>query len=45
MSFKKVISTGLCLSLLLTSSPTVFAETLNTTNTTQPAYDYTLPDL
>ena len=44
MSFKKVISTGLCLSLLLTSSPTVFAETLNTTNTTQPAYDYTLPD-
>lgn len=44
MSFKKVISTGLCLSLLLTSSPAVFAETLNTTNTTQPTYDYTLPD-
>lgn len=44
MSLKKAISTGLCVSLLLTSCSSVFAETLNSTNTTQPAYSYTLPD-
>lgn len=44
MSLKKVISTGLCISLLVTSSPLVFAETLNSTNTTQPSINYTIPD-
>lgn len=44
MSLKKAISTGLCVSLLLTSCSSVFAETLNSTNTTQPSYSYTLPD-
>ena len=44
MSLKKVISTGLCVSLLITSSPLAFAETLNSTNTTQPSVTYTIPD-
>lgn len=44
MSLKKVISTGLCVSMLVTSSPLVFAETLNSTNTTQPSINYTIPD-
>lgn len=44
MSLKKVISAGLCVSMLLSSCPPVFAETLNSTNTTQPSYNYTLPD-
>lgn len=44
MSLKKVISTGLCVSLLFSSTPLAFAETLNSTNTTQPAVTYTIPD-
>lgn len=44
MSLKKVISTGLCVSLLFSSTPFAFAETLNSTNTTQPAVTYTIPD-
>ena len=44
MSLKKVISTGLCVSLLITPSPLAFAETLNSTNTTQPSVTYTIPD-
>ena len=41
MSFKKVISTGLCISLLFTSATPVMAGSLNNTNTVQPAsYNY-----
>lgn len=41
MSFKKVISTGLCISLLFTSATPVWAGSLNNTNTVQPAsYNY-----
>lgn len=36
MSLKKAISTGLCISLLLTSGTPVFAGSLNGTNTVQP---------
>lgn len=42
---KKAISTGLCLSLLLSPAAPAFAETINSTNTSKPAaYDYSLPD-
>lgn len=34
----------MCVSLLITSSPLAFAETLNSTNTTQPSVTYTIPD-
>ena len=41
MSLKKVISTGLCISLLFTSATPVWAGSLNNTNTVQPAsYNY-----
>ena len=41
MSLKKVISTGLCISLLFTSATPVMAGSLNNTNTVQPAsYNY-----
>ena len=41
MSLKKVISTGLCISLLFTSATSVWAGSLNNTNTVQPAsYNY-----
>lgn len=41
MSLKKVISTGLCISLLFTSATPVLAGSLNNTNTVQPAsYNY-----
>ena len=42
---KKIISTGLCCSLFLSSVPVAFADTINSTNTTQPAqYDNTILD-
>lgn len=45
MSLKKAISTGLCVSLLLTSGTPVFAGSLNGTNTVQPpSYNYDVLD-
>lgn len=42
---KKFLSTSLCLSLLLSSAAPSYAETINTTNTTQPSgIEYRLPD-
>lgn len=42
---KKFLSTSLCLSLLLSSAAPAYAETINTTNTTQPSgIEYRLPD-
>lgn len=37
---KKIISTGLCLSLLLSSGTPALADPINTTNTTQPTVNY-----